>query len=402
MRSAIIPHVSAMEPLFPEGRALSERALQLIREASALGAQLHPVTRRPVADLLRSINTYHSNLIEGHNTRPRDIERALDGNLSSNPERRSLQLEARAHVEVQRLVEARLDAEPSLRVTSPDFLCFLHRAFYERMPKSLRRVSSADGKHVRTVDPGRLRDVDVEVGRHVPPAPAALPRFLERFDEAYDPARLGDLEAVVAIAASHQRLLWIHPFLDGNGRVARLYTDACLRRAGLGGHGLWTASRGLARHRARYFGALAAADAERRNDDDGRGARSAAGLVDFCQMFLDICLDQVTFMGSLLELDGLLARIEGYVSRRAAGGLGPRLPPEASLLIREAVLRGGFPRGDAARAAGASGRSARRIVSALVKERLLVSDTPKGPLHLGLPVHVVGFYFPQLYPEDVL
>jgi Fic family protein len=401
MTSAIID-VAAMEPLLPETRELADAALALIAEANALGGRLHPITRRSVADLLRTINTYHSNLIEGHETRPRDIERALEGRLSTSPERRALQLEARAHVEVQRLVEARLEAEPGRNVASAEFLRFIHREFYERMSEEWRKVRSPDGARERTVAPGALRDEDVDVGRHVPPPPASLTSLMERFSEAYDPARLTGLDTIVAIAASHHRLLWIHPFLDGNGRVARLFTDAYLRRAGLGGHGLWTASRGLARHRGRYFDALAAADAKRHHDHDGRGARSHAALAAFCRFFLETCLDQVRFMGGLLELDGLLARIAAYVERRAAGGMGVPLAREAGLLLRDALLRGTVARGEAARITGTSERTARRIVASLVAEKLLVSDTPKGLVRLGFPIHAVGYHFPQLFPENAL
>jgi Fic family protein len=270
------------------------------------------------------------------------------------------------------------------------------------MPEEWRTVRSSDGHLERTVDPGRLRDNEVQVGTHLPPPATSLLRFLDRFAEAYDPARLKGLDIVIGIAASHHRLLWIHPFLDGNGRVARLYTDAYLRKAGLGGHGLWTASRGFARQRARYLEALAAADAERWNDYDGRRARSLSALGVFCRFFLDACLDQVRFMGSLLELEGLLARIDDYVRRRASGGLGVKLPAESSHLLREVVLRGEVARGEATRITGVSERTARRITSQLVKEKLLLSDTPKGPIRLGLPIDAVGFYFPRLFPEDAL
>jgi Fic family protein len=391
-----------MEPLMPRGDSLAEPALDLVREANALGGQLHPITRRSVADLLRTINTYHSNLIEGHNTRPRDIEKALEGRLSTSPEKRSLQLEARAHIEVQRLVEERLDREPSLRITDSDFLLFLHEAFYTRMPEEWRRVRSADGSHERVVVPGRLRDTEVDVGRHLPPPAGALPRFLARFDEAYSPEKLPGLDKIIAIAASHHRLLWIHPFLDGNGRVARLFTDAYMRRTGLGGHGLWTASRGLARNRARYFETLAAADSERRNDYDGRGARSEAALRDFCAFFLGVCVDQVRFMSGLLDLDRLLSRVERYAAQRAADVRDARLPLEAGRLLADVLLRGEVARGEAARVTGTSERTARRIVSALIDAKLLISDSPKGPVRLGLPIHAVGSYFPQLFPEDTL
>ena len=391
-----------MEPMFPEATPLEEPALALVRDASALGGQLHPITRRSVAELLRTINTYHSNLIEGHNTRPLDIERALAGHLSPNPERRTLQLEARAHVDVQRLVEKRLENDAPVAIAGLDFLSFIHREFYQRMPSEWRVVRDAAGTRERLVVPGEIREEDVEVGRHLPPPAKALPAFLERFAHAYDPDRLKGLQLLLAIGASHQRLLWIHPFLDGNGRVARLFTDAYLRRAGLGGHGLWTASRGLARQRTRYLDALAAADAERRNDYDGRGARSAAALTAFARFFLDVCLDQVRFMGTLLSLEGFLLRVQGYVERRAQGGMGPKLPSEAGRLLAEALLRGEVARGDAARITGLPERSARRILSLLASEGLLASETPKGPVRLGLPISVVGFYFPQLFPEDLV
>ena len=383
----IMTHVdpSAMEPLHPEPGPLEEPALALLSEASALGGQIHPVTRLAVTDLLRTINTYHSNLIEGHNTLPRDIERALAGRLSASPERRALQVEARAHVEVQRLVEERLQAEAPPAITSADFFCIIHREFYERMPPAWRVVRDPDGTRERPVIPGRLREEEVQVGRHVPPPADTVAAFLESFGRAYDPAHLSGLARIRAIGASHHRLLWIHPFLDGNGRVARLFSDAYLRVAGLGGHGLWTVARGLARQRSSYLEALAAADAERWNDYEGRGARSRTALTAFTRFFLDTCLDQVRFMASLLELDGLLARVEDYVERRKRGGLGPKMAGEARHLLATALLQGSFARGDAARITGQSERTARRILSQLVGEGLLLSDAPKGPVRLGLP-----------------
>jgi Fic family protein len=89
----------------------------------------------------------------------------------------------------------------------------------------------------------------------------------------------------MAAIASHHRLMWIHPFLDGNGRVARLYTDACFCRLPLPGYGLWNVSRGLARRRDEYMAALTSADAPRRNDYDGRGSLSNDELARFCYCF---------------------------------------------------------------------------------------------------------------------
>ena len=88
-------NVSAMEPLLPEDRQeLEDLATDLVAKASTLAGRLHPVMRASVGDLVRSMNCYYSNLIEGHNTLPIDIDRALNNELSKEPERRNLQLEA--------------------------------------------------------------------------------------------------------------------------------------------------------------------------------------------------------------------------------------------------------------------------------------------------------------------
>ncbi|MGI4742086.1 MAG: Fic family protein [Janthinobacterium lividum] len=52
------------------------------------------------------------------------------------------------------------------------------------------------------------------------------------------------LARIVAIGAAHHRLAWLHPFLDGNGRVMRLFSDAAFLAEGLDAGGLWSMSRG--------------------------------------------------------------------------------------------------------------------------------------------------------------
>lgn len=97
----------AAEPFMPtEGTAaLESLVFDLAREASGLSAQRHPVVRLSVAELVPSMNCYYSNRIEGHNTHPRDIDRAPAADYSTDPCRRDLQLEARAHIEVQRMID---------------------------------------------------------------------------------------------------------------------------------------------------------------------------------------------------------------------------------------------------------------------------------------------------------
>jgi Fic family protein len=386
---------AAAEPFMPaQGTAVLENlAFDLAREASELSAQLHPVVRLSVAELVRSMNCYYSNLIEGHNTHPRDIDRALAADYSSDPHRRDLQLEARAHIEVQQMIDERVEDLPH-PPASRAFIEWTHREFCRRLPDSLLVVENPDTKERIPVVPGQLRTRTVAVGRHVAPVAEDLPAFIGRFEEAYDSARLTKPCQVIAVAAAHHRFLWIHPFLDGNGRVARLMSHAMLLEIGIGS-ALWSVSRGLARSSGDYKRLLKAADEPRRNDLDGRGALSHKALIDFCRFFLETCLDQVRYMRELLDPSELQRRMELYARDEESA---ERLPKRSFAVLREALLAGELERGRIPHLIDTSERTARRVISALIDKRLLVSGSHKAPLRLGFPIDVVERWFPKLYP----
>jgi Fic family protein len=239
-----------MEPLLPTGDlGLEDMAREIVGRSAALGGQLHPVSQRPVVELLRLINSYYSNLIEGHSTHPVDIERAMRHDYAADPAKRDLQQESLAHIDCQRRIEERIQREPDLNVAGADFLCWVHKTFYDLLPDELRRVKDEQTGEVLEVVGGEPRQREIQVGRHIGPLAEALPAFLERFAGFYQSGAHHGVMPIIATAASHHRLMWIHPFLDGNGRVTRLYTDACFRRLPLQGYGLWNVSRGLARRR---------------------------------------------------------------------------------------------------------------------------------------------------------
>jgi Fic family protein len=395
---SLITNPSAMEPMLPEegNRVLEDLAFALTNKASSLAGQVNPTVSLAIGSLVRSMNCYYSNLIEGHDTHPRDIDRALHQNLSTQPKKRVLQLEAVAHIEVQKAIDESTDnpSEP----LSTSYALWLHREFCRRLPEDLLWVEDPDTHCRIQVRPGELRDGEVAVGQHLPPAAAALPRFMERFEEAYSTPNLSKIRQIVAVAASHHRFAWIHPFYDGNGRVVRLMSHAMLKRMGIGSS-LWSVARGLARSVERYKGLLAAADEPRKNDLDGRGALSARALLDFCEYFLSTSVDQVEYMRSTLEPQELLRRIEIYVDEEVRA---ERLPKGTFPLLREGLLAGEFERGAAPAITGYAERMARSVVSKLVHQELLVSDTPKGKLRLGFPLTVVERWFPALYPANRL
>ena len=388
--------VESMEPMLPRDAqtGLTDLALELVAKASELAGQIQHTVRESIGDLVRSMNCYYSNLIEGHNTHPRDINAALEDKYSPDPRRRVLQREARAHIEVQRLIDH--VGRPQDLPISTTYIQWIHQEFCQRLPDELLWVEDPNtGAKVRVV-PGRIRDGEVVVGRHIAPPAVDLPRFLSHFETAYTRNWLSRMQTIIAIGAAHHRFLWIHPFYDGNGRVARLLSHAMLLRSGVGSS-LWSISRGLARNVTEYKNKLADADAPRQGDYDGRGERSAAQLEEFCAFFLRICIDQVEFMGSLLQPGELLRRMKLYTDDEVAAG---RLPARAMSLLREALLMGEFARGRAPEITGYQERRSREILSTLLKKGLLVSKGPRAPVRLGFPLAVVERWFPQLYPVD--
>lgn len=396
--------IHQMTPLMPE-RAddLQDHALDVIQKSAALGSRQHPVTLDALRGLLRIINSYYSNLIEGHNTHPHDIVRAMHKQYDSEPAKRNLQMESVAHIAVQRDMERKLLEEPNVRVTSQKFLCDLHREFYRQLPEEFRVVTHPEtGRESRGV-PGELRVESVKVGYHEPTAHNSLNAFLERFDESYAPEKHHGALKLLAAAAAHHRLMWIHPFLDGNGRVARLFTEFYLHRIPVHGFGLWSVSRGLARRNVDYKSALSQADAPRRNDLDGRENLSNEGLISFCRFFLAVCLDQVEYMADLLRLERLMGRISRYVELRGSGIIpnpegdkGLRL--ESARMLQEVLVKGEATRGAVIAASGLKERTGRTLLGQLIAEGLLVSDTPKGNVRFGFPIHAAGWFFPDLYP----
>ncbi|MDQ3172624.1 MAG: Fic family protein, partial [Acidobacteriota bacterium] len=238
-----------MEPLYPARTGkLEDLARDVVAVSAKLEGRLALPTLAGIKKLLRVVNSYYSNLIEGHSTHPIDIERAMRQDYSADQGKRDLQIESQIHIEVQEELAKRIAEEPQLNVASPGLLSWIHERLYSRLPERLRWVTG-DNDQKEWVEAGVVRNRSVAVGVHIPPKAEALDSWLERFASNYDPAKQHGVGPLIALAAGHHRLMWIHPFLDGNGRVARLFTDAYFLRSRIAGYGLWNVSRGLARRR---------------------------------------------------------------------------------------------------------------------------------------------------------
>lgn len=385
-----------MEPLVPgEGtQALEDDVVALIAESNRLAGRIHPILRNSIGDLVRSMNCYYSNLIEGHDTHPRDIDRALANDFSSEPKKRELQKEAVAHIHVQQLIDSGRD--PDAWPASAAYAAWLHEEFCSRLPPEMLWVTNGRTGEKLPVVPGKWRNHDVEVGRHRPPEHGDLSRFMARFDSAYQAPPLTKLRQIETVGAVHHRFLWIHPFLDGNGRVARLMSHALFKRLGIG-TSLWSVARGLARDEVRYKALLAQADGPREGDRDGRGNLTQRGLIAFCKFFLDQSVDQIRFMSGLLEPETLLTRIEIHVEEETRAR---RLPRGSFAVLREAVIAGEVERSKVPSLTAYGERGARNVTAALVDRGMLAATSHRAPLRLAFPAEVAERWFPNLYPAN--
>jgi Fic family protein len=388
--------VSRMEPLVI-GTALSILAKDLLHEAQSFAAEIPAGLAQPLAELVRAMNCYYSNKIEGHNATPIEIDRALSGSYESDPRKRHLQAEAHAHIAVQRWIDAGgLSDQP---VTMGRSLMIIHDRFFSELP-DVQWIENNNSTRKECIIPGNFRRFQTEVGRHVPPSPGAIPRFMIRFEQIYSNLEAPET-AILGAAAAHHRLLWIHPFGDGNGRVARLMSDAMLSKT-LHTHSIWSVSRGLALSGDRYKQLLADCDLPRRNDFDGRGNLSEESLVRFTSFFLTICIDQVKFMRQHMRLAELRNHIDVWVKDRAAydepsagdRGSVPRLHPEAGRVLKAVLDEGALKLSEAREALGSK-------VEADVVIRQLV-DTgvvrQRGDnLTFFFPAHLAGRFLPGLF-----
>jgi Fic family protein len=387
--------IAMMEPLLigetsrHRGK-LTDMALELAQKAAGFRRSLPESLLASLADLVRAMNCYYSNLIEGHDTHPIDIERALKNDYSKDARKRGLQLEAKAHIAVQEWIDR---GGLKGRVVTSDGIRETHRRFCELLPEDLLWVEDPEKKDRVRVVAGELRKRDVVVGTHVAVSAGAVPRFLARFEEVY--GALNKTDSILAAATGHHRLLWIHPFLDGNGRVARLMSHAMLLES-LDTGAAWSVARGLARNVEAYKRHLVACDQPRRNDLDGRGQLSEEALAAFAEFFLGICIDQVDFMESLVQPDRLRTRIRMWAEEEIRLG---NLPAKSENILEAVLYRGELPRGEAAGVVNTGDRQARRVVSALLEHGVLASESPRAPLRLVFPAQLASRWMPGLFPD---
>jgi Fic family protein len=391
------PH--QMHPLLPSDKqmdVLRPLAAEVIGRAKDLSAQGMPYLRILLREALRPMNSFYTNKIEGQHTEPLLIEQALKQDFSSKPDEARKQRIAIAHINTERWGETAYPTYDSSVFFSPVVVQAIHRYLHIQLPENDLIQINDDGVEEKIV-PGEWRHDGVKVGRHIPPDPKTVSKFMDEWHTEYMYARAGET-AVIALMAAHHRLTWIHPFLDGNGRTARLHTHLGLSSLGLT-QGLWSPMRGLAREQANYYAFLIGADRDREGDYDGRGVLSERGLVGFITFLMNTCLDQISFMHTMLNMEAFERRLEQMLASEATKEETKSLKIETAAPLTYLAT---VPSMERARFKGMTGlatRTADRALADLFKLGIITSKTPKGPVELALPMHLFRYLFPRLWPE---
>ncbi|KQR76437.1 hypothetical protein ASG35_15335 [Burkholderia sp. Leaf177] len=391
--------VHQMHPMLPSAvkmDTLRPLAADVIGQAKDLAAHGMPHLRDLLREALRPMNSYYTNKIEGQHTEPLLIERALNEDFSAKPGEAQKQRIAVAHIGTERWGEETFPTFDSTTFFDGSVVQAIHRHLHDQLsPQDLLQIGE-DGQEEK-ISPGDWRERGVKVGAHIPPDPATVPRFMEEWTRGYRYSRAGET-AVIALTAAHHRLAWIHPFLDGNGRTARLHTHLGLSALGLT-QGLWSPMRGFAREQANYYKYLITADQRRKGDLDGRGVLSESGLVEFIDFCMSLYLDQIRFMDGMLQMQAFEARLAQMLAAEATKAETRFLRVEAAQALAYLGTVGSLDRARFKGMTGLTSRTADRVLADLFKLGIVSSKTPKGPIELALPLKLFRYLFPRLWPE---
>lgn len=397
---------------FIESNKLGEyedKLVELYMADAALNKTIPDSIRSSTEWLLRLVNCFYSNRIEGNPTHPKDLLKTQEkGRVDNGEDPADSVIELLVHLEAQ--IKTKEVTASLTNLSKQSFIKRLHKSFYSGLPQSFLLVKDKDGNEFSDaenkpllINPGEYRTHSVQVGTHIPPSSEELKQYMGWLETAFDLEKIHGINRVIAAAALHHRLAWIHPFQDGNGRVIRLLSDCYMRYSGFGGYGLWSISRGFGRDKKAYYAALAQADKPRQGVNDGRGILSDAGLIYFTKYFIDTALDQVQYFSELLEPRKLGVRIDYYFEMRAKGALPssskenlPLLKITARDIYRLLLEKGGMSRGAIIQRLGKGEQTLRPVFKQMENEGL-ISAKPKRDVELKLSTTAVEFLFPQLW-----
>lgn len=384
---------------------LKDMATQVIADSARLEGSIAPETAENLGEQLRLLNSYHSNRIEGHKTGILDIRKALDGTFRPEDHGRYNQQLCAAHVRTEKKMMELVKGN-ELNPFDTVFLPLLHKHFYNELPPEHQHCHTNGGFTKHKVMPGQFRDKVVSVdGIHqLGPDAEFVPELYTKILHLYSPNNNHGDDRLLAILSSHHRLTWLHPFRDGNGRMTRLHTTAAMAYIGVNQCNLWSLSRAFSREKQNQF-----AYQVNLQDADSFTDESLADFIMFC---LDQCLDQIQFIGRLLNITTMENRIEHYFTKKLpemshymedAKDLSHTLKnPNITRLMCSIFRSGKISRGEAYEILGVKRKRGGELIKPLIKHGLLLPSSERGPLLFGFPEKAMPEYFQYLYKPSLM
>jgi len=165
-------------------------------------------------DVFRTEFTYNSNAIEGNSLTLRETQLVIEEGQTIRGKSLREICEVRNHPEAIEYVESL--AKEKRRLTESDIL-------------TLHQIIMKDVMEAREVGRFRRGEVRISGSKHIPPPAYDVPRLMEELVSAVND-NPDEYTTVELAAITLHRFAYIHPFYDGNGRVARLLTNLVLMK----------------------------------------------------------------------------------------------------------------------------------------------------------------------------
>ncbi len=218
--------------------SFSNRLEELLNQIDVLKAELETLRNYDsfrIAQALELEYTFESNRIEGNTLTLKETDLVINEGLTISGKSMREHLEAINHDEA---------------------IAYIKDLVHRKVQINEREVLMIHNLILRGIMPenaGKYRSVQVMISgsAHMPPQPYIVPKQMEQYFEWYF-ANRNNLHPVVLAAEMHERLVTIHPFIDGNGRTSRLIMNLILL-----GHGYVIANiKGDPGSRMKYYEAL--------------------------------------------------------------------------------------------------------------------------------------------------
>ncbi len=192
--------------------AIIQQCDRLLDELKAL----RPVERNHIAEIRsywRVALTYSSNAIEGNTLSESETKVILEDGLTIGGKSLREHFEAIGHGDALAMLYKALDAG---KTVSEELILEVHRLFYFRIDQEMA------GKY-------RNRNVLITGATYLPPSSTEVPL---RIKELLGSVTKGATHPIACAAEFHNSFVNIHPFVDGNGRTARLLVNLLLMKGG--------------------------------------------------------------------------------------------------------------------------------------------------------------------------